>query len=212
LLSNGVSGYEVTVFTSAAPSNIRDEWIEGVHIRRFRRLNEWWFMPWYITPGMILPAFTNDFDIIHAFGYIYFQNLLASCVKRILGVPLVVTAALHHGRGLYARTIARKATKAADCVIAQCESERAKLSRYVPRAKITEIPCGIKRERFGLLPDRKAFKRSSGVKEKDRAILFVGSLSREEGLNDLIRAMGQVREKVREAKLLIIGGGNSDAY
>ncbi len=205
-------GYRVTIFTSMVGSECQEEWFEGMHIRRFRRQGIGINRPWYVTPGMILTTNLREFDLIHAFHFVTFQCLFAASIRKVLRTPLIMTASYHPWDGWYEKTVAPLVVRSADRVIAQCESERIQLSTFVSSSKLVKIPCGIERKRFSLMPGGVEFKRASEIAENEKVVLYVGSLSNEKGLGDLLTAMVRVLESVETAVLLVIGGGSRDTF
>lgn len=64
---------------------------------------------------------------------------------------------------------------------------------------------GVAVERFDGAPDRAEARRSLGLDGDDAVIGFVGRLSRDKGIADLVRAFGALCEKVPAARLLLVG-------
>lgn len=203
-------GHEVTVFTSDAGSTMADEWIDGMHVRRFKK-RDIIGRPWYVTPAMVLEPIWSEFDILHSFHFVTFQSLFAAVVRRTTNVPFVMTPSYHPWSGFYEKSIGTLVMKSADRVIAQCRQERRRLLRYVDAQKIVDIPCGIDSNMFRHLPENEDFRRKYGVRTTDKVILYVGSLDGRKSVSDLIGAMPRIRDSVPTATLILIGGSSSQS-
>jgi glycosyltransferase involved in cell wall biosynthesis len=200
-------GHQVTVFTSAVRSTEPDEWIDGLHVRRFKKRSIL-VRPWYVTPSMVLEPVWTEFEILHSFHFVTFQSLFAAVLRRAMNVPFVLTPSYHPWRGLYEETLGTITMRSADMVIAQCRQERRRLLRYLDPQRIVDIPCGIESSTFRHLPDSQSFRRKYGIAETDRVILYVGSIDKR-FVGELVDSMPRILERVPAAKLILIGGTSS---
>jgi colanic acid/amylovoran biosynthesis glycosyltransferase len=117
-------------------------------------------------------------------------------VHRLTGIPYSFTA---HSYDIYVHTtMLREKLADASFVVAISEYHKTLLSRFGDRGKIHVIHCGIEPERY---PLRQA--RPPGP----FTILFVGNLRAYKGIEHLIRACALLRERGREFRCLIAGGG-----
>jgi glycosyltransferase involved in cell wall biosynthesis len=204
------------VYTSMHPDRPDFEVREGISIRRFTLrpslLSQFLKNPSYITPTMIPSLFSSDIqsvDIIHGFGYCTFQSLLTISTGKLRKIPCVLTPQYHPWGTLYANTTGIQVIRAANKVIAQCESESRALSRFVNKSKIQIIPTGIDSSRFLHLSKNNLKKKFDLQDEK--IILSVGKLASHKGTNNLIKATHILHHQFKtRVKLLLIGTGQRE--
>lgn len=201
-------GYKVDVFTSTAGSSKGEEWVDGIHVKRFRIQNLMVSRPWCITLGMMARPIWKEFDLVHSFSFESFQSLFAAVIRRVTGLPLVMTDGNPPGYSMYEDTVGSWVIASADKIIAECEQGRRHLLGVAPVNKITTIPCGIDSTRFRSISDDSMFRRQYGLTDSDRIILCVGSLSHQKGTGDLIATMPTVLKRIPNAKLVVVGGGS----
>ena len=160
-------------------------------------------------------------DILHAHSPVL-DVLPALRVGRRLGIPVVYEvracwedAAVDHGstaegslRYRATRALETYAVKRADALTVICEGLRREFeSRGVEAGKITVIPNAVEVETFafGKLPDP-ALRQQLGL--ADATVLgFVGSFYAYEGLDLLLRAFEQLRQRRADLRILLVGGG-----
>ena len=160
-------------------------------------------------------------DILHAHSPVL-DVLPALRVGRRLGIPVVYEVracweddAVDHGstaegslRYRATRALETYAVKRADALTVICEGLRREFeSRGVEAGKITVIPNAVEVETFafGKLPDP-ALRQQLGL--ADATVLgFVGSFYAYEGLDLLLRAFEQLRQRRADLRILLVGGG-----
>ena len=164
-------------------------------------------------------------DILHAHSPVL-NVLPALRVARRARIPLVYEvrafwedAAVDHGtareggvRYRATRMLETYALRRADRVTTICEGlKREIVSRGIPDAKVTVIPNAVDPAafRFHPTPDER-LKASLGLSGKT-LLGFIGSFYAYEGLDLLIQALPRVRERVPDARLLLVGGGPEEA-
>jgi|Deesub1362B_J571_1020462.scaffolds.fasta_scaffold00320_28 N-acetyl-alpha-D-glucosaminyl L-malate synthase BshA len=140
----------------------------------------------------------RKYDLIHA-HYAIPQGLLGVALKHALRLPLVVTL---HGtdinylaRRRMTRPLVKLVLKQADAVVAVSrflKEEAEKLG--VEAEKVRVIYNGVE------LPEWEEA-------EREMSILFVGSLVKQKGIDTLLKAYRIVKERLPEAKLVIVGDG-----
>lgn len=146
-------------------------------------------------------------DLVHA-HWIFPNGFLAALLKKKYGVPLIVTV---HGSDIFAlknfifRLIQKITLKNCDmCTVNSSATETEVLKRFPEfKNKIVKIPMGV---------DLEKFRKKNNVLKKykeENIILFVGRLSKQKGVEYLISAMPDVLKKIKNARLLIIGEGQS---
>lgn len=95
---------------------------------------------------------------------------------------------------------------AADRVFVQSDQMRQDVAAQgVSFDKMTAVPMGVKPELFPLAP---AVGLPRVIPEHTRCFLYLGTLSKTRHLDFLIRVLRQVRERVPDAKLYFVGGGD----
>ena len=87
-----------------------------------------------------------------------------------------------------------------------------KLSDYVVRMgadrnKVQLLPLGVDTKRFNPNGNTTAIRKDLGLSEKDKLIVFVGTLFNFSGVDQYVEQMPSILEEIPEAKLLIVGGG-----
>lgn len=106
----------------------------------------------------------------------------------------------------------RRSMRSTDHVVAVCEAERKRLlaTGVRPRCELSTIPNGINLERFvpATAARQRALAQSLGWRSDSRVIGTVGRLQPVKDQARLIRAFGQVRSKVPDAVLVVVGDGD----
>ena len=107
------------------------------------------------------------------------------------------------------RTFSRYCCHTADSVIVPTQKVEHLVRSYGVKRDIHVIPTGVSLEKFrNPDPDEVArLKRELDVRAEDFTLLFVGRLSKEKNLEELVRMMPAVREHYPAVRLLIVGGG-----
>jgi glycosyltransferase involved in cell wall biosynthesis len=156
-------------------------------------------------------------DVIHThqIGATWF---LGRAVRR-LNAPRVPVLHTQHGNlsaeqpgwwpALKARLFIRGAARAVDrfcCVSAEIASA---VTRWqtVPRAKIEVVPNGIPTDRLCDLPPPEVVRRSLGIPATAVVIGTVGRLAEIKRQDVLVRAIGRLRERSPDVRLLLVGDG-----
>ena len=230
-------GHQIDVYTTNAwdlqylffpdRSHIKasEEWVEGVHVRRFPvfhaaqnkvlrnvpdKLLRWYSDRLYrlhiaFVPGLWreLIRGNNNYDLIHATPsphfYLVYPALLAA---RRLGVPFVFTPFIHTGtpRGVgqfEVQTSPRRiaVTKKADLLIVQTSIEKEAL-----------MTKGVPEEKMAILGmgvnpegfsggDGWRFRKEYGIKAEEALMIFVGAIIRDKGCFQLLNAFRMLRER-----------------
>lgn len=158
-------------------------------------------------------------DIIHS--QCEFSTFsLARKISDITGAPIVHTyhtiyedythyfsPSIRLGRRavrLFTRYIARHV----DCMIAPTEKVENILNNYKCRIPVEVVPSGVAFDTIVSdknIDERDAFRRSIGIKEGKKVILYSGRLAEEKNLDEIIDFLG--RNKPENAVFLIVGDG-----
>jgi glycosyltransferase involved in cell wall biosynthesis len=198
-------GHEVTLFCSGWTDCVAEETIEGVHIiRRGNRFNFNLIAPWHLRAlvkrqqfdlliedinkiPFYTPAYLNLKTLVvipHLFATTVFQeiNFVLGTYIYLFERPLV---SVYRGRHF---NVISEST--ADDMVA----------RGVPRKDISVIHCGI---------DRKTYSYDASVRKYDRpTILYLGRIKKYKSIQHLILAFKQVKERIGDARLMIVGSGD----
>lgn len=204
------------------------EWLDGVRIIHVpagppeRRPKEQ-LLPLMeeFTRHALCRARRVGYDVVHA--HFFMSALVGAELKRILGVPLIVTFhALGRVRRLYQGgadafpqerlAIEDRIVAEADRIIAECPQDREDLLHLygAERQRIRIIPCGFDPGELG--PGDKARAREIlGLPPKDFLLLQLGRMVPRKGVDNVIRAVARLRGTHDIAvRLLIVGGEARD--
>jgi glycosyltransferase involved in cell wall biosynthesis len=208
------NGHEVTVYTSDLSAIHRSRLpasskLGKISVVRFRSVQ--------VLPGLsatlIFPSLVNallrerETDVIHVHNYGYFPAYSAGFCRLINGIPLVLTTHTTSkvsvgmfARRFYNETLGKIAVKMANHIICSTENER----NYViavgadPR-KTSVIPNGVDLEKFAGNSGSFSFKKKFGVSGK--IVLCVARLSKEKGLDYLLKAVPKVKENLPRTRV-----------
>lgn len=141
------------------------------------------------------------------------QGLTASVASNLLGIPHVATI---HGSDVFSLKsrfwvmLKRFVIKSSSRVTANSSAtERVALEISGKGAQhITCIPTGIQPLPELSQADIQLFRLQVSAAENERLCLFVGRLSEEKGVGDLISAVGLLRQRQDNLRLLIVGDGH----
>ncbi len=164
-------------------------------------------------------------DVLHAHSPAL-CGMAALRAGRRLGIPVVYEirafwedAAVGNGTGRegslkyrLTRALENRVVAGADAVFTICDGLRDDLiARGFGGGRIGISPNGVDLALFGDPPPRDAALASELGFGNEPVIGFIGSFYDYEGLDDLIAAMPMLRQRHRDARLLLVGGGPMDA-
>lgn len=199
-------GHNVTVFTTALDSNLKNEFTHGYKIRRFKPLMK--FLGNSITPTMFfdIEFEKNNFDIIHAHSHLNFSTNLSVLSRKMGYIPLVIT---NHGlnsqtapewfQNLYTATVTKWTFGVADKIICYTKTEKQKL-----------IDLGIKPKKIAVIHngiDIDMFIPGNNLSQNNVQLLWIGRFIHGKGVDYLIEAFKLLTSKHSDLKLLMIGRG-----
>ena len=184
---------DVTVVTTDPANSLsREEYIDGIKVKRFRG-----FAPsdsFYFCPGIYFFIKGKKCDIIHIHGYHVLSTLFAVISNR--RDPSFIFTPHYHGAGhTIFRNILNKLYKPvgawifdkADRVIcvSKYEMDLVKRDFNIPDFKLVMIPNGVNLEEFkGIEPTQKDHK----------TLLYVGRLEEYKGIQYIIKALPQLSD------------------
>lgn len=220
-------GYHVDVFTRRDSESLPEvvEWQQGVRIIHVPA-----GPPKAIAKEKLLPymakftSFVIDwcrtqvaYDLIHA--NFWMSALVAANVKRVLGIPFVVTfhalgrvRRLHQGQADSFPderfTVEDRVVQEADRIIAECPQDREDLLRlyHADPARISIVPCGFDSTEFWAI-DKIRARLTLGLSPDEPIILQLGRMVPRKGVDNVIRAFAYLQKKYSQpARLLVVGG------
>jgi len=211
-------GHEVEVFCTSNPELPGSYVIEGIKVNRLNALAWVYAVP--ITPRLPLELAKAEADIIHANFPNPYNASIASLNSLLRDIPSILTwhndlppvtlianviVYIHDNllAPLYLRNFKR---------IISTSEPYAKSSKLLQkyRDRVAIIPNGVDTERFN--PKRDGSQINSRYNlEESKVILFVGALTRwhrYKGLDVLIKAFHEIQDRIKDARLLIVGDGD----
>jgi glycosyltransferase involved in cell wall biosynthesis len=158
-----------------------------------------------------------ELDLIHAHSPFLMGGLGARWARR-LDIPLIFTYHTLYEEYVHyfpllnkpARTATRRHTiefcNRSDMVIAPTTIIQDHLKKSGVRSPVKVLPTGVELRVFQG-GDRKGFRKRHGINNGEPVLVYVGRLGREKNIAFLLRALSLVNERVRGARLVLVGGG-----
>ncbi len=157
-----------------------------------------------------------NYELVHA--NFFMSALVASKVKKELGIPYVVT---FHALGLVRKKhqkdmdkfpperieIERRIINEADHVIAECPQDKEDMIQlYSARpGKISIVPCGFSAKEFYPV-DKTCARRILNFSKDEKIILQLGRMVPRKGVDNVIKALGELKRKNQSMRLVVVGG------
>ena len=222
-------GHQVDVFTRRNSADLP----EHVQLRRGLRvihvpagpakpLRKEDLLPWMDDFSQFVQQFClreANYDLVHA--NFFMSALVAADLKRLLGIPFVVTFhALGRVRQQHQRgadefpserlDIEDAVVEEADHIIAECPQDLSDLTTLYQADpnKTTVIPCGFDPQEMWPM-NRSEARRLLGWRPEERIILQLGRMVPRKGVETVIRALAALRDEFGETARLAIVGGES---
>ncbi|MBO9616558.1 MAG: glycosyltransferase [Dyadobacter sp.] len=162
-----------------------------------------------------IARFQMDYELIHA--NFFMSGLVASYVKRRLGIPYVITFhALGKIRKLHQKEldafpeerldIEQMIVGDADYIIAECPQDKQDLVQHyhADPSHITIIPCGFSADEFH--PSARLIaRRYLGLDEDELVLLQLGRVVPRKGIDNVIRSLRYLHD-IPKLRLLVVGG------
>ncbi|MCU0950593.1 MAG: glycosyltransferase [Burkholderiaceae bacterium] len=167
------------------------------------------------------PAAEGGYDVVHA--NFFMSGLVGLHVKQAFGWPLIVTfhalglvRRQHHGRadGFPDEriTVEQLLARRADAVVAECPQDADDLMHLYgadPR-RLCIVPCGV--DPSEMLPLDRALARSHLRIARDAfVVLQLGRLVPRKGIDNVVRALGELRRSQGICGRLLVVGGDAAA-
>jgi D-inositol-3-phosphate glycosyltransferase len=220
-------GYFVDVFTRRDDENIAEviNWVPGVRVVHVKAGPEAVVIKEDLLQYMdefkdnmigFITERNLNYSLVHA--NFFMSALVAMGIKKELNIPFAVTFhALGHVRRIHQAekdkfpverlAIEEEAVKQADHIIAECPQDMDDLIQYynAPFDKITVIPCGFSAKEFNPM-DKQAARKLLGLPQDEHILLQLGRMVPRKGVDNVIRAIGNLKGTNKPIKLLIVGG------
>lgn len=160
------------------------------------------------------------YNLIHA--NFFMSGLVAMWLKEALNIPFVIT---FHALGCVRQIFQGKSDKFpperieiekqivqnADAVIAECPQDKTDLIEYynAPVEKITIIPCGFSAKEFYPV-NREIACTLLGLQTDERILLQLGRMVPRKGVDNVVRALGRLKNTGVAYRLVVVGGETDD--
>ena len=214
-------GHNVYVFTAANP-NIKEKEnnIYRMHSIPFILMRDRRFS-FFLTKSWIKTVEALHLDVIHTQTEFCLGHMGRKLAK-YLGIPLVhtyhtiyedYTHYLHMPENLKIKEIvriwSRNCCNKAELVIVPTEKVKKILKDYGVEKEIVVQPTGVDTSKFALLENKmvQELKTQYGLKPTDHILLFIGRLSKEKNIQELIEFVEIIHRTDKNVKLLIVGDG-----
>jgi len=221
-------GHEVYLVTLEFPGAPLFEEMDGVKIYRVLiELGHPNFMLWtfifnhFMEKRVASLSREADFDVIHIHDWLTAPAGIAA--KHFLDRTLISTVhsmeigrsqGLHNPDSFLIDGIEWWMTYESRRIIVCSNSVKWDLENHfhIPSEKIRVIPNGVDLSKFEFYTDREDIKRRYGIAPYERAILFVGRLVPQKGVDSLIKAVPLILQQHKNVKFIITGDGWSRSY
>ena len=138
--------------------------------------------------------------------FLFHANIVGALASRRAGVPYLVTGIRVADPRRWRARVEQWFARGINKIVCVSESVAEHCRRHdFPAHKLVVIPNGVDLSRFQNVTP--ADLSSLGVPPGKRALLYVGRLDRQKGLDDLLRALPGVFEQLPEHHLLLVGEG-----
>ncbi|MEM0050569.1 MAG: glycosyltransferase family 4 protein [Candidatus Bathyarchaeia archaeon] len=132
-------------------------------------------------------------------------SLIATTLKSRIGAKMLVTSWENIVMPFHRFSLRHLVNRGAECFRAMSESAKARLvQEKVGKGRIVVIPPAINTERFS--PEGPNVREKLGLQGK-KVVLFVGRFLRQKGIVELVLSMRNVKKRVDDVALLMIGDG-----
>jgi D-inositol-3-phosphate glycosyltransferase len=219
--------YQIDIYTRLEHANQEQvvNWLPGVRVihikagpaRVLPKEELMTFMPEFRDNMLAFIAQHGiEYQLIHA--NFFMSGWIAAEIKSTLGIPYTVTFhALGYIRQLHQGNndkfpperlqIEKHVAGSADWVIAECPQDKEDLINHyqIPAEKITIIPCGFSQDEFYPVKKKEARKRLQ-LPADEPVLLQLGRMVPRKGVDNVIKALGQLKKKGKKVSLLIVGG------
>jgi glycosyltransferase involved in cell wall biosynthesis len=141
-------------------------------------------------------------DVLHA--HLHNAHMTAGVVGRLTGKPVLATV---HGRSVMLADLEAHRLTSTHLAVVCKHSYYHALGLGVDASRLHLIPNGVDVQAFAPRRRDGALRREWGIPATAPLAAFVGRLSPEKGPDVFLRALPQVRERVPQARFVIVGDG-----
>lgn len=220
-------GYSVDIFTRRDNANLPEIYfwqpdVRVIHINagpaKFVEKEKLLSYMDEFTNSMIQFIQRNQITYHLAHANFFMSALVASDIKKKLQIPYAVT---FHALGLVRKKhqqekdafpaerimIEKNIVKDADQIIAECPQDRDDLVNYygADANKITIIPCGFNPKEFYQI-DKTRARALLNLDQNEKILLQLGRMVPRKGVDNVIRALGKLKNKNIPIRLIVVGG------
>ena len=194
----------------------------SLNIEYFRCINNWvadkvklGFSP---RMRLAIKRTLRDFDIVHLNDLRNIPNYYTWKYAREYGTPYILqprgSIAYHHYESLFRRTskqvfdraITKRLVEDASMLVALTNAEKEQLIDFgIKPNKIETIPNGFNMADYDDLPEKGEFREGYGIGFDEKVVLYLGRLHKRKGIDKLITAFADVKEELKDTKLVIAG-------
>lgn len=225
-----LKGYKVDVFTRKDNSSLDDvvQWLPNVRVIHIKAGPEEFvekerllaYMHEFTINMLCFIRENHFYDLMHA--NFFMSGLVASNIKKETGIPYAIT---FHALGLVRLAhqkemdkfpverfdIERMIVRDADAIIAECPQDRDDLVNYYNAdvTKITIAPCGFNPDEFHII-DKKLARAKLNLNNDEIILLQLGRMVPRKGVDNVIRSISKVNNKIKNIRLLIVGGESDE--
>lgn len=213
-------GHQVDILTVNTENAPKEE-VMASNIRVYRCSLNFRYIKGLISFDFARKLFqAKDYDVYHIHIPFAVGLEIALAASKVNRIPLVAT---HHGDGTVTdipySMVAKAYSKFSRSISFGYVDRLIFLTRSYPESlglstrikeRLKIVRPGIDLQAFSPLNDGSKLRARFGLDQNDKVLLFVGALvkyNRYKGVDYLIRAMRQVRNRNSHAKLVVVGGG-----
>jgi len=170
------------------------------------------FLTWYNPFSWIRVGLFSQGEVFHFHWWSFvlfpiFLTILSLIKLRRKKIICTVHNVKSHERDKINKTLSRLIFKFPDYFIVHSKENKEKLKKIfkIKENRIFVIPYGPLDFYKTKNISKKTARKKLGFKNKDKIILYFGNIRKYKGVDVLIKAFSQVKKKIPQAKLLIIG-------
>lgn len=172
---------------------------------------------WFLK-GFLFLLRGREYSTIHV-HYVFPSGLLGLMIKKIWKQKLVITV---HGSDLYKMPkkspIIKKWTErilmnANHVITVGQELYHEVISEYgVEKEKVTSLSMGVNRDIFKPVEDKEKMRKELQLLDHKKVILFVGNITAEKGIMELLRAYANIKKQDPDYALHLIGSHKDEEF
>ena len=161
-----------------------------------------------VFPRLIRLLKKRNVSILHT--YLFHANLLGRIAGRIAGIPIIISSiSVSEKERRYHLWLDRMTSGLVDMETCVCEAVREFTLKEakIPSEKLISIPNGINLEKFDRQWDREGKRAEFGIGNQTKVIGTACRLSKQKGLEFLLRTAPGILRNIPDSVLIIVGDG-----